>query len=90
METSSLRDFPQQLRTFDVALNGDGTLSVFATDVDTLVEEGEPAWISRSYGVAAQQIFANDIGLLPTGAYNAELVVPLAPEMREKLAGLSR
>ena len=87
VETSSLRDFPQQLRTFEIVLNGDDTLSILATDVDTAIEEGEPAWTSRTYAVAAQQIFDNGIGLLPTGAYNAELVVPLAPEMRAKLAG---
>ncbi len=85
VETASLRDFPQQLRTFDLRLNGDGTLSVFATDVDPAIEEGEPAWTSRTYAVAAQQIFGNDVGSPPSGAYNAELVVPLSPAMQAKL-----
>jgi hypothetical protein len=53
--------------------------------VDTAVSDGEPAATSRTYAVAAQQIFANPIGLLPTGSYNAELVVPLSPAMRRLL-----
>ena len=87
VETSSLRDFPQQLRTFDLQLSGDGTLSVFATGVDPVIEEGEPAWTSRTYAVAARQIFDADVGFQPTGTYNAELVVPLPAQMKAKLAG---
>ena len=86
VETSSLRDFPQQLRTFDIRRNSDGTVSIVATNVDTQAEDGSPAAISRSYGVAAQQIFDNPIGLLPSGSYNAELVVQPSAEMRAKLS----
>ena len=50
-----------------------------------MVEDGSPAALSRTYGVAAQQIFDNPIGRLPTGSYNAELVVPLSPEMKARL-----
>jgi len=88
VETSSLRDFPQQLRTFEIVRNSDGTVSIFAANADTEIEEGSPAARSRSYGVAALQIFAQgplvapSLPLLPTGSYNAELVVPLSPEMR--------
>jgi metallophosphoesterase (TIGR03768 family) len=85
IETSSLRDFPQQLRTFDIVRNGDDSVSILATDVDPVVEEGSKAAISRTYAVAAQQIFNNPLGLLPTCSYNAELVVPLSPEMRARL-----
>ena len=85
VETASLRDFPQQLRLFEIVRGGEDTVSILATDVDTAVADGEPAAISRSYAVGAQQIFANPVGLLPTGAYNAELVVPLSAEMRALL-----
>ena len=85
VETASLRDFPQQLRTFEILRNRDGTVSILATDVDTIVEEGSPAALSRTYGIAAQQIFNNAIGRLPSGSYNAELVVQLSPEMQAEL-----
>jgi hypothetical protein len=53
----------------------DDTVSIFTTDVDPAVEDGSPAATSRTYAVAAQQIFDNPVGLLPTGSYNAELIV---------------
>ena len=56
VETSSLRDFPQQLRTFEIYLNSDYTISIVTTNVDTAVKAGTPAAISRKYAVAAQQI----------------------------------
>jgi len=85
VETASLRDFPQQLRTFEIGMNDDGTASILAVDVDTEVEEGSAAATSRTYGVAAQRIFDNQVGLLPTGSYNAELVIKLPPRMLAKL-----
>ena len=85
VETASLRDFPQQFRTFEIVRNSDNTVSILTTDVDPAVREGSPAVISRSYGVAAQQIFNNTLSYLPAGAYNAELVKPLSPEMQAKI-----
>ena len=91
VETASLRDFPQQFRTFEIVRNSDNTVSIFATNVDPAVEEGTPAAISRSYAVAAHHFFANskissNPGLFtPTGSYNAELVVQLSPEMQKKI-----
>ena len=85
VETSSLRDFPQQFRAFDIVRNSDDTISIFATDVDPAVKEGTPAAISRSYAVAAQQLFKNELVEPPTGSSNAELVEQLAPEMRAKM-----
>jgi metallophosphoesterase (TIGR03768 family) len=85
VETSSLRDFPQQLRTFEIVRNSDNTVSIFATDVDPAVKDGSFAAISRSYAIAAQQIFNNPLAVEPTGSYNAELVKQLTPEMQEKL-----
>lgn len=86
VETSSLRDFPQQFRTFEIVRNSDNTISIFATDVDTAVKDGSLAATSRSYAVGAQELFTNQIlPLLPTGSYNAELVKQLTPEMQAKL-----
>ena len=85
IETSSLRDFPQQFRTFEIARHGDDTVSILTTDVDPAMEDGSPAAISRTYAVAAQQIFNNPVGLLPTCSYNAELMVRLSPTMQAEL-----
>ena len=82
VETSSLRDFPQQFRTFEIVRNSDNTVSVFATDVDPSVKEGTPAALSRSYAIASMQIFKNPIDPLPSGSIDAELVKPLSPEMQ--------
>ena len=84
------RDFvaarlPAAFRTFDI-VRGDDTLSILATDVDPLVDDGSPAAMSRTYAVAAQQIVDNPLGLLPTCSYNAELVVPLSAAMQQSLA----
>jgi metallophosphoesterase (TIGR03768 family) len=87
VETASLRDFPQQLRTFEILRNEDDSVTIRAIDVDTMVEDGSPAATSRSYGVAAQQLFDNDVGYPPSGAYNADLVVPLSASMRQALGG---
>jgi metallophosphoesterase (TIGR03768 family) len=98
VETSSLRDFPQQFRTFELYLNSDKTLSIVTTDVDPAVEEGTPAAKSRSYAIATEQIVGTwdaltkfnptqDPSIKPmlTGSYNAELVKQLSSEMQAKL-----
>ena len=94
VETASLRDFPQQFRTFEIVRNSDNTISIITTDVDPAVKDGSPAAISRSYAIAAHQIVSNpNISsnpglLLPTGSYNAELVKQLSPEMADKVRTL--
>jgi len=91
VETASLRDFPQQFRLFDIVRNGDNTISIFATDVDPAVNDGTPAADSRSYAIAAAQIYgSNKLAqsqppLRPTGSYNAELVIQLSPEMQARI-----
>jgi len=98
VETPSLRDFPQQFRTFEIYLNSDATVSIVTTNVDPAVLEGTPAATSRKYAVAATQIVktwdattkwnpTNDptVKPMPTGSYNAELVKQLSPEMRARL-----
>jgi hypothetical protein len=62
VETSSLRDFPQQFRTFEIQLNSDYTVSIVTTNVDPAVEPGTPAAKSRAYAVATQQIVSRDLG----------------------------
>lgn len=118
VETSSLRDYPQQFRTFEIFFNSDATLSIVAIDVDTSVAPGTPAARSREMAVATQQIvqtqgiYQNHTQLIdistqlvatdangnplpdpsirpmPTGSYNAELVLQLTPEMQAKLRAL--
>jgi metallophosphoesterase (TIGR03768 family) len=101
VETSSLRDFPQQFRTFEIYLNSDNTISIVTTNVDPAVKDGMPAAKSRSYAVAAQQmvntvvnVYTNNpnndpsIKPMPTGSYNAELVKQLSPEMQVKMQNL--
>lgn len=61
VETSSLRDCPQQFRTFEIYLNSDYTVSIVAVDVDPAVAEGTPAETSRKYAIAAQQIVQTDL-----------------------------
>lgn len=88
VETSSLRDFPQQFRTFEIFRNNDNNISILTTDVDTNFDDGSLAGTSRTYAVAAQQIYKTKIDLLPTGSYNAELVKQLSTEMQNKLKNL--
>jgi hypothetical protein len=85
VETSSLRDFPQQFRTFDILRNSDSTISIFITNVDPAVKEGSFAALSRSYAIATQELFNNKIIIPPSGSYNAELVKQLSPEMKTKI-----
>lgn len=93
VETSSLRDFPQQFRMFEIVSNSDNTISIFTTNVDPASDERSPAAKSRSYAIAANQLVSNPAissnpGLmLPTGAYNAELVKQLSVEMQAKING---
>lgn len=86
VETSSLRDFPQQFRTFKIVRNTNNTVSIFVTDVDPAVQEdptgqpGSPAAKSRGYAIGANRISAGgSIAFTDTTphVYNAELIKPL-------------
>lgn len=86
VETASLRDFPQQFRTFRIVSNSDSTISIFATDVDPAVKDGSPAAISRSYAIGAMEIFQTEGNIpTPSGVSNSELVKLLSPGMRKKI-----
>jgi metallophosphoesterase (TIGR03768 family) len=106
VETPSLRDFPQEFRRFRVVLNSDGeTISILVIDVDPAVNPAllrggsqSPAFISRSYSVAAQQIFGDSIqqnvaGIDPkSGVCNAQLVIQLSqltPGLQAKIRAIS-
>ena len=101
VETSSLRDFPQQFRTFEIFLNSDYSISIKTVNVDPSVGVNTPAAKSRHFAVAAQQIvntkgiYQNPCSLpdptirpMPTGSYNAELRKQLSPEMIDRLKKL--
>ncbi len=101
VETPSLRDFPQQFRTFEIYLNSDATISIVAIDVDPAVQEGTPAAKSRSYAIAATQIVKgadviedrnttgdNSIHRMPGGSYNAVLFKKLSSAMAQKMRTL--
>jgi metallophosphoesterase (TIGR03768 family) len=89
VETASLRDFPQQLRSFEIRRNSDNTISIMTTDVDPAVAAGSPAAKSRGYAIAVARIFGAMPAILAdttSHAYNAELVKQLSPEMQAKIA----
>ena len=55
VETSSLRDFPQQLRLVEIRVTDDATVSMLVTNIDPAVQEGTPAATSRIYAVLTEQ-----------------------------------
>jgi hypothetical protein len=61
VETASLRDWPQQLRTFEIYVNSDYSVSIVTTNVDPAVAAGTPAETSRRYAIAAQQVVQNQL-----------------------------
>jgi uncharacterized repeat protein (TIGR02543 family) len=85
VETASLRDHPQQFRTFELIRNTNNTLTIRVTDVDPSVQDdptqppGSPAAKSRGYSIGAGRISEGYPGFTDTGshAYNADLVKPL-------------
>ena len=77
VETSSLRDFPQQFRTFEVCVNADYTVSVVTTNVDPAVAEGTPAARSRAHSIATQQIVQNNLLPNTPNAQTAYGVIPV-------------
>jgi metallophosphoesterase (TIGR03768 family) len=77
VETSSLRDFPQQFRTFEIYLNSDYTISIVTINVDPAVEEGTPAATSRKYAIAAQQIVQTNLTLNNPNVLNAYGKIPV-------------
>lgn len=79
VETSSLRDFPQQFRTFELFRNGDHTISILVTNVDPVMNDNSFAAISRSYAIATMQTMQLS---MENPSYNAELIKPLSAPMQ--------
>ncbi len=86
VETSSLHDFPQQFRTFEIYLNSDYSISIETVNVDPAVAEDSPAETSRKYAIATQQIVqqnltVNSVNLdqiiLPTATPDTYITVTL-------------
>ncbi len=87
VETPSLRDFPRNIRLFDIRRNSDNTVSIITTDVDPVFEPGSVAEKSLGYAVGAIRLF-NNTTLTDTTShvYNAELVKMLTPAMQTRIA----
>lgn len=87
VETCSLRDFPQQFRTFDIRRNSDNTVSIILTNVDPAVQGNSPAYKSRGYAIGAARVYGS-YALTDTTShsYNAELVVQLTPVMQSVIS----
>jgi len=90
VQTPSLRDFPQQFRTFEIVRNSDNTISIIITDVDPAVRDGSPAAMSRFYAVAAMQLYKTPAPYGPTCVYNSELIKQLSPEMQIEIQNYGR
>ena len=76
-ETSSLRDFPQQFRTFELYLNSDYTVSIVASNIDPAVAEGTPAAASRRSSIATQQIVQTNLRVNSSNLEKAYGVIPV-------------
>lgn len=71
VETASLRDFPQEFRTFEIIRYSDELVGIKTVCVDVDVEGDTLAEKSRSYSIAAAQMVGNtDVAI-----ENAELLV---------------
>ena len=81
VETSSLHDFPQQFRTFEIFLNKDYTVSIEAVNVDPAFAEGTPAAESRKYAIAVQQIVHTNSTANPVNykTFNGAPIPPVDP-----------
>ena len=89
VETCSLRDHPQQFRTFDIRRNSDNTVSIIITNVDPAVLPDSPAYKSRGYALGAFRIFGATPEIIAdttSHSYNAELVVQLTPVMQSVIS----
>ena len=87
VETSSLRDHPQQFRTFDIRRNGDNTVSIIITNVDPAVQGNSPAYKSRGYAIGAARVYLTyPLTDVTSHSYNAELIVQLTPVMQSVIS----
>ncbi len=89
VETSSLRDFPQQFKMIKINVNNNGTVSIFANSVDPIMEEGSMMEKARKYAIGASQIYPEPKGVtMPvqkSRVENVELLKKLTPKMESVL-----
>ncbi len=89
VENPSLRDFPQEFRTFEILRNTDNSISIRVTDIDPDVTTNSQAGISRGLAIGASRIFASpSSSIADTNSYtqNAELVKLLTTNMQAVIA----
>ncbi len=90
VQTASLRDFPQEFRTWEILRNTDNSISIRVTDIDPEVTTNSPAAVSRGYAIGAARIFMTPCtSITDTNSYarNAELLKLLTPPMQAMIAG---
>src|ERR1017187_7675885 len=90
VQTASLRDFPQEFRTFEILRNTDNSISIRVTDIDPEVTTNSPAAVSRGYAIGAARIFTPPCTFVTdtnSYAHNAELLKLLTPPMQAMIAG---
>lgn len=91
VETPSLRDFPQQLRVWEILRNRDNSISILTTDVDPVVQTNTPAGKSRNYAVGAGRIYGNtELTNTISHTYNVELLKVLSADMQAVMATYGR
>ncbi len=87
VETKSIREFPEEFRTYDIVRNSDNSISIITTDVDADINPGSIAAIGRKYAIASNQIYKMVPVPLESGSvvYNAELYKVLTPVMKDRI-----
>jgi metallophosphoesterase (TIGR03768 family) len=91
VENPSLRDMPQEFRTYQILRNTDNSISIRVTDIDPDAPTNSQAGISRGFSVGASRVFGvPSTNLTDTASYteNGELVKLLTPPMQAKIASL--
>jgi len=78
VETTSLIDFPQQFRFWEIVANGNGTVSIYTAVVDHQGAEGSMSEYARRLTLVDQQTGWDEVGLWgETADRNMELVVQI-------------
>jgi metallophosphoesterase (TIGR03768 family) len=91
VECPSLRDFPQQFRTYEIFRNTDRTVSIKVTSVDPEHVADSPSAKSLGYAVATRRVYGLDsFTEVSSKNANGELIVPLSAAMQSKIAACGR
>ncbi len=91
VECPSLRDFPQQFRSYEILRNTDNAISIKVTSVDPEYEAGSPSEKSRGYAIATRRVYGlDDLDDISSKNANGELIVPLSATMKSKIVEFGR